>query len=160
MRQFPAFFNLSGQRVVIVGNGEEALRKLRLFVSAGALPVIISDHTGPAHDHEVASKAIAMTMDDLPEALETARLAIVAEDNPAAITAIRAARVPLNVVDRPELCDFTVPSILDRGDIVAAIGSNGTAPVLAKSIRTKLEALLPARVSETSPRWQDACARR
>jgi uroporphyrin-III C-methyltransferase/precorrin-2 dehydrogenase/sirohydrochlorin ferrochelatase len=36
MRQFPAFFNLSGQRVVIVGNGEEALRKLRLFVSAGA----------------------------------------------------------------------------------------------------------------------------
>ena len=148
MRQFPAFFNLSGQRVVIVGNGEEALRKLRLFVSAGALPVIISDHAGPAHDHEVASKAIAMTMDDLPEALETARLAIVAEDNPDAITAIRAARVPLNVVDRPELCDFTVPSILDRGDIVAAIGSNGTAPVLAKSIRTKLEALLPARIGD------------
>ena len=146
MRQFPAFFNLSGQRVVIVGNGEEALRKLRLFVSAGALPVIISDHAGPAHDHEVASKAISMTMDDLPGALETARLAIVAEDNPEAIAAIRAARVPLNVVDRPELCDFTVPSILDRGDIVAAIGSNGTAPVLAKSIRTKLEALLPARM--------------
>ena len=148
MRQFPAFFNLSGQRVVIVGNGEEALRKLRLFVSAGALPVIISDHAGPAHDHEVASKAISMTMDDLPGALETARLAIVAEDNPEAIAAIRAARVPLNVVDRPELCDFTVPSILDRGDIVAAIGSNGTAPVLAKSIRTKLEALLPARIGD------------
>ncbi|KCZ85410.1 siroheme synthase [Hyphomonas adhaerens MHS-3] len=148
MRQFPAFFNLSGQRVVIVGSGEEALRKLRLFVSAGALPVIISDHAGPAHDHAVASKATAMTMDDLPTALETARLAIVAEDNPDAIAAIRAARVPLNVVDRPELCDFTVPSILDRGDIVAAIGSNGTAPVLAKSIRTKLEALLPARIGD------------
>ena len=148
MRQFPAFFNLHGQRVVIVGNGEEALRKLRLFVSAGALPVIISDHAGPAHDHEAASKAAAMTMDDLPKALETARLAIVAEDNPEAIAAIRAARVPLNVVDRPELCDFTVPSILDRGDIVAAIGSNGTAPVLAKSVRTKLEALLPARIGD------------
>jgi uroporphyrin-III C-methyltransferase/precorrin-2 dehydrogenase/sirohydrochlorin ferrochelatase len=89
-----------------------------------------------------------MTMDDLTQALETARLAIVAEDNPDAIAAIRAARVPLNVVDRPELCDFTVPSILDRGDVVAAIGSNGTAPVLAKSIRTKLEALLPARVGD------------
>jgi uroporphyrin-III C-methyltransferase/precorrin-2 dehydrogenase/sirohydrochlorin ferrochelatase len=87
-------------------------------------------------------------MDGLAQALETARLAVVAEDNPDAIAAIRAARVPLNVVDRPELCDFTVPSILDRGDIVAAIGSNGTAPVLAKSIRTKLEALLPARVGD------------
>ena len=89
-----------------------------------------------------------MTMDGLAEALETARLAIVAEDNPDAIAVIRAARVPLNVVDRPELCDFTVPSILDRGDIVAAIGSNGTAPVLAKSVRTKLEALLPARIGD------------
>jgi uroporphyrin-III C-methyltransferase/precorrin-2 dehydrogenase/sirohydrochlorin ferrochelatase len=148
MRQFPAFFNLSGQRVVIVGSGEEALRKLRLFVSAGALPVIISDHAGPAHDHAAASKAATLTMDGLTQALETARLAVVAEDNPDAIAAIRAARVPLNVVDRPELCDFTVPSILDRGDIVAAIGSNGTAPVLAKSIRTKLEALLPARVGD------------
>ncbi len=148
MRQFPAFFNLHGQRVVIVGSGEEALRKLRLLVSAGALPVIISDHNGPAHDHEASSKAIHMTMDDLPAALETARLAIVAEDNPDAVATIRAARVPLNVVDRPELCDFTVPSILDRGDVVAAIGTNGTAPVLAKSIRTKLEALLPARIGE------------
>ena len=148
MRQFPAFFNLHGQRVVIVGSGEEALRKLRLLVSAGALPVIISDHNGPAHDHEMSAKAIHMTMDDLPAALETARLAIVAEDNPDAVATIRAARVPLNVVDRPELCDFTVPSILDRGDVVAAIGTNGTAPVLAKSIRTKLEALLPARIGE------------
>lgn len=148
MRQFPAFFNLHGQRVVIVGSGEEALRKLRLLVSAGALPMIISDHNGPAHDHEMSAKAIHMTMDDLPKALETARLAIVAEDNPEAVAAIRAARVPLNVVDRPELCDFTVPSILDRGDVVAAIGTNGTAPVLAKSIRTKLEALLPARIGD------------
>jgi uroporphyrin-III C-methyltransferase/precorrin-2 dehydrogenase/sirohydrochlorin ferrochelatase len=148
MRQFPAFFNLHGQRVVIVGSGEEALRKLRLLVSAGALPVIISDHNGPAHDHEMSAKAIHMTMDDLPAALETARLAIVAEDNPEAVATIRAARVPLNVVDRPELCDFTVPSILDRGDVVAAIGTNGTAPVLAKSIRTKLEALLPARIGD------------
>jgi len=148
MRQFPAFFNLQDQPVVIVGSGEEAVRKLRLVMTAGALPMIISDHAGPADDHARIRRVVRMTMAELPAALATARLAIVAEDNPDAIAAIRAAGVPMNVVDRPELCDFTVPSIIDRGDIVAAIGTNGTSPVLAKSIREKLEALLPARIGD------------
>ena len=51
--------------------------------------------------------------------------------------------IPINVVDQPEACDFTVPSILERGEIVAAVGSGGAAPVLAKRVRTSLEALMP-----------------
>ena len=51
--------------------------------------------------------------------------------------------IPINVVDRPELCDFTVPSIMERGEIVAAVGSRGAAPVLANRVRTDLEALTP-----------------
>lgn len=147
MRQFPAFFNLTGQRVVVVGSGEEAVRKVRLLVTAGALPVILVRSTVILERAEVTGCDL-QPIYRLPEALKGARLAIVAEDNPEAIATIRAAGVPLNVVDRPELCDFTVPSIIDRGDVVAAIGTNGTSPVLAKAIREKLEALLPARIGD------------
>ena len=154
MRQFPAFFNLHGQRVVVVGSGEEAVRKVRLLVTAGAVPVILVRST-VILKRMVVTLADAVTLQPiwrLEEALKGARLAIVAEDKPAAIekavATIRAAGVPLNVVDRPDLCDFTVPSIIDRGDVVAAIGTNGTSPVLAKSIRAKLEALLPARIGD------------
>ena len=147
MRQFPAFFNLTGQRVVVVGSGEEAVRKVRLLVTAGALPVILVRSTVILERAEVTGCDL-QPIYRLPEALKGARLAIVAEDNPEAIATIRAAGVPLNVVDRPELCDFTVPSIIDRGDVVAAIGTNGTSPVLAKAVREKLEALLPARIGD------------
>lgn len=150
MRQFPAFFNLTGQRVVVVGSGEEAVRKVRLLVSAGALPVILVRSTVILKHLSDAEKR-ACTLQPvwrLEESLKGARLAIVAEDNSKAVDTIRAAGIPLNVVDRPDLCDFTVPSIVDRGEVVAAIATNGTAPVLAKSIRAKLEAILPARIGE------------
>ena len=150
MRQFPAFFNLTGQRVVVVGSGDEAVRKVRLLVTAGAVPVILVRSTvilKRLTDTE-RRRVIVQPVWRLDEALKTARLAIVAEDNPGAIARIRAAGVPLNVVDRPELCDFTVPSIVDRGEVVVAIGTDSNAPVLAKAIRAKIEALLPRRIGE------------
>lgn len=148
MRQFPAFFNLHAQRVAVVGSGEEALRKVRLLASAGALPVIISDRTWSDQHDGLPEGVTWVSLDRLDEALEGARLAIVAGNHPTAIARIRRAGIPLNVVDQPELCDFTIPSIIDRGDVVAALGTNGTSPVLAKSIRAKLEALLPARIGD------------
>ncbi|MCA8901386.1 MAG: uroporphyrinogen-III C-methyltransferase [Hyphomonas sp.] len=148
MRQFPAFFNLEGARVPVFGTGEEALRKTRLLISAGATPVIVVSAGLPSWSVLVTGKAGFVDFADAESVLKAAPLAIVAEDNPDAIALVRAAGVPLNVVDRPDLCDFTIPSIIDRGDVVAAIGTNGTSPVLAKSIRAKLEALLPARTGD------------
>lgn len=127
---------MDGAHVVVFGDGEEAVRKIRLLEKT---PVDIRQFT----DASVAGAR---------DALEGAAFSIVAvaEDDlaDAAIAMVREAGVPLNAVDRPEHCDFTVPSILDRGDLVAAIGSGGAAPVLAKSVRTKLEALLPAGLGE------------
>ena len=149
MRQFPAFFNLSGVRTLVVGSGVEAARKVRLLLSAGAEIALVSRDRAVSELLSAAPRRIAWYPPEaLDLALSGARLAIVAEDNPEAIARIRAAGIPLNVVDRPELCDFTVPSIVDRGEIVAAIGTNGTSPVLAKAIRAKLEALLPARMGD------------
>ena len=58
----------------------------------------------------------------------------------------RAARVPVNIVDRPELCDFTTPSIVERGDMVIGISTGGAAPVLGRAVRARIESLLPARL--------------
>jgi len=152
MRQFPAFFNLEGARIVVFGGGEEAARKLRLFNESGADVVLVGGFEDGALTSEFARRVVILPRSEMATALEGARLVIIAEEDAAhrasALAAVRARNIPVNVVDQPEDCDFTVPSILDRGEIVAAIGSGGAAPVLAKSIRAKLEALLPQRVGD------------
>lgn len=153
MRQFPAFFNMDDARVVVFGGGEEARRKVRLLAKTPALiTVIIGKDIDPGFAEEFAGRITIAPQAEAGAVLDVARFAIVAcridENTERSITWARQYGVPLNVVDRPDLCDFTVPSILDRGDIVAAVASGGTAPVLAKSIRAKLEALIPARVGD------------
>lgn len=152
MRQFPAFFNLEGARIVVFGGGEEAARKLRLFHASGAEAVLVGGFDEPALAAEFDGWVDTRPRSQTAAALEGARLVLIAEENPAhrveALAAARARNIPVNVVDHPEDCDFTVPSILDRGEIVAAIGSGGAAPVLAKAIRAKLEALLPQRIGD------------
>jgi uroporphyrin-III C-methyltransferase/precorrin-2 dehydrogenase/sirohydrochlorin ferrochelatase len=152
MRQFPAFFNLDNASVVVFGGGEEARRKVRLLAATPARITVIVSKIDPGFAEEFAGRVMIAPPEHAGPALDVARFAIVANRLDAnaekAITMARQYGVPLNVVDHPELCDFTVPSIIDRGDVVAAIGTNGSAPVLAKSIREKLEALLPKRIGE------------
>lgn len=152
MRQFPAFFNLEGARIVVLGGGDEAARKLRLLVSSPADLVLVGAFDDAALNAEFAGRVAVVDTALRGVALEGARLAIIAEADDAlraeALADVRARNIPVNVVDHPEDCDFTVPSILDRDEIVAAIGSGGAAPVLAKAVRAKLEALLPNRIGE------------
>lgn len=153
MRQFPAFFNMDDARVVVFGGGEEARRKVRLLARTSAqITVIIGKDIDSGFAEEFAGRITIAPQSEAGPVLDIARFAIVAcrldENTERAITWARQYGVPLNVVDRPDLCDFTIPSILDRGEIIAAISSGGSAPVLAKSIRAKLEALMPARLGE------------
>ena len=152
MRQFPAFFNMDDASVVVFGGGEEARRKVRLLAATPARITVIVSEIDPGFAEEFAGRITIAPPAHAGPALDVARFAIVANrldyNAEKAISMARQYGVPLNVVDHPELCDFTVPSIIDRGDVVAAIGTNGTAPVLAKSIREKLEALLPKRIGD------------
>ncbi|THD51917.1 bifunctional precorrin-2 dehydrogenase/sirohydrochlorin ferrochelatase [Phenylobacterium sp.] len=130
MDAFPAFYPLSGKTVVVAGTGEAAEAKLRLFAGS---PAIIRRLEG-----EAALK---------PDAYAGAALAFIATDDDAfaaaAAGAARAAHVPVNVVDRPALCDFTTPALIDRGEVVAAIGTGGASPMLATLLRHDIEARVP-----------------
>jgi precorrin-2 dehydrogenase/sirohydrochlorin ferrochelatase len=130
MHAFPAFFPLAGKTVVIVGAGEAAEAKVRLF--AGSPGTILR------LDGEAALE---------PQAYAGAALAFIATEDDAfaeaAAGAARAAHVPVNVVDRPALCDFTTPAVIDRGEVVAAIGTGGASPMLATLLRHDIEARVP-----------------
>jgi uroporphyrin-III C-methyltransferase / precorrin-2 dehydrogenase / sirohydrochlorin ferrochelatase len=149
MRYFPVFLDLVAGPVVLVGSGAAALAKLRLLRAANArVRWYRNDDAGtPSEDaHEVIS-GVAPEAVDLTDAVAV----VAAEGSPAdevVAARARALRIPVNVVDRPELSTFIVPAIVDRGDVVVAIGTGGLAPVLARRLRARIEALLPARIGE------------
>jgi precorrin-2 dehydrogenase/sirohydrochlorin ferrochelatase len=121
---------LSGRRVVIVGEGEGAEAKARLFSGSPAVIERLSAAAGAdARAYAGAVLAFVATDDD-----EAAGIAA---------RAARAAGVPVNVVDRPQLSDFVTPAVIDRGEVVAAVGTGGTAPILASLLRGDIEARVP-----------------
>jgi siroheme synthase-like protein len=135
MQTFPAFFPLHGRRVVIAGEGEAAEAKARLFDGS------------PAEIVRLRGEAAFE-----PPAYAGAALAFVASPDEAfvqeAAVAARSAGVPLNVVDHPALCDFQTPAIVDRGAVVAAVGTSGAAPVMATLLRAELEARISPAAGE------------
>lgn len=129
MDVFPAFFPLANRKVVVAGQGEAAEAKARLFDGA---PCTLVRLEGP-DAFLVGSYSGAV-------------LAFIAGDDlfvQAAASAARAARALVNVVDRPELSDFHTPAVIDRGEVVAAVGTTGSAPMLASLIRNAIEARVP-----------------
>ncbi|WP_343698342.1 NAD(P)-dependent oxidoreductase [Caulobacter sp.] len=130
MNSFPAYFPLDGRKVVIAGVGEAAEAKARLFDGSPATLIRLEGHDAY-----------------LPGSYTGATLAFVASPDEvfvqAAASAARAARVLVNVVDRPDLCDFTTPAVIDRGEVVAAVGTGGASPVLATMLRNDIEVQVP-----------------
>ena len=122
MRSLPLFHRIEGARVVVLGTGEAAEAKRRLVERAGGVCC------GEAEAHHARLAFVAV--DDLGEA-------------EAAVRRLRAKGLLVNATDRPELCDFTVPSVLDRDPVLVAVGTGGASAGLAKHVRLRLEALLP-----------------
>ena len=131
MDAFPAFFPLSGRRVIIAGDGEGASAKAKLFQGAPAEIVRLEgDAALDAGAYDGATLVFVASHDQA-----FAR---------AAAMAARASGAPVNVVDGPELSDFHTPAIVDRGAVVAAIGTTGAAPLLASLLRAEVEIRVPA----------------
>ncbi len=153
MQLFPTFFRMDGAHVAVFGGGEEARRKVRLLAKTPAkITVLVGDEIEAGFAQEFAGRITIAPFAHFGPVLDIAKFAIIAcrvdSRTEEAITLARQFGVPINVVDHPELCDFIVPSILDRGEIVAGIATGGAAPVLAKTVRAKLETLMPERIGD------------
>jgi uroporphyrin-III C-methyltransferase/precorrin-2 dehydrogenase/sirohydrochlorin ferrochelatase len=130
VRLLPLFHDVAGRPVVVAGEGEAAEAKRRLVREAGGEPV-----------------------DDHPDA----RLAFVAGDAPeAAAAALKARGLLVNVADRPDLCDFLVPAVVDRAPVTIAVSSAGASAGLAKAVKERLEAWLPAGLGRLAAALRDA----
>ncbi|MEO5806920.1 siroheme synthase CysG [Devosia sp.] len=146
LNTFPLSYKVRGQRIVIIGGGEEALNKARLVTKTTASVVIISRHV----EIDFSSvEAVVLVRPFEAADLDGAALVFVADHGPdgdAAKLAARARNIPLNVVDIPDECDFYTPSIIDRAPLTIAISSEGDAPVLTRLIRARIEAMLSPHV--------------
>ena len=130
MRGFPLFLKLAGRPVLLVGGGSAAAAKLRLLASAGARTLVVADD--PSSDLRAAAADCGARLIEQP--FSQAHLANAdlvfgttgSEESDAALAQIARAHGKLvNIVDRPELSDFTMPAIVDRGDIVVAVSTHG-----------------------------------
>lgn len=146
MKTFPMFLQMAGRNVVIVGGGEQAAQKARLILKTEAqLVLVASDLDAELGALVSAGRALHITNLSV-DVFRGAALVFVATGcvglDYAAHALAKEAGVVVNVVDRPALCDATTPSIVDRDPVVVAISTEGTAPVLARQIRAKMETLL------------------
>ena len=149
MQALPIFYNIKNRHCVVIGGGDVAVRKVAMLLKADAAVTLYS----PALCHELQDAADAKKIKYIQAHFEENQLAgaclvVAATDdhavNEAVSVAARARNIPVNVVDAPDLCTFTMGSIIDRSPVVIAVSSEGNAPVLARYIRTKIETMLPA----------------
>ena len=136
----PLFHRIAGRPVVVLGRGDAAEAKRRLVERAGGI-----------------------VLDDLQKGIDKgARLAFITHEDASAAEAdaerARRAGLLVNATDRPALCDFTVPSILDRSPVLVAIGTGGASAGLAKQLRLRLEALLPQSLGQLAKALETARA--
>lgn len=162
MDYFPAFHNLRDADCLVVGGGAVALRKIELLRRCGAALTIIAK----ALHAEVAELVDNGSITRIPDAyqprlLEGRTLVIAATDdrelNRQVAADCRERRIPVNVVDDPDACSFITPSIVDRSPVIVAISSGGSAPVLARHLRTRLESTIPVaygRLAELAARYR------
>lgn len=147
MPLYPIFADLTGRPVLVVGAGAVAARKIEALLAAGAEVGVVATETGERVAQWVAEQRVRLLGQAFnPAQLREVWLAIAATDdeklNAEVSRAATARRVLVNVVDRSELCSFQVPAVIDRSPLQIAISSSGTAPVLARQLRARIEALL------------------
>ncbi len=157
MRYFPVYLDLDGREVLIVGGGEKALQKLRLLAKTSARLRVVAeeideDIVALARERGVALEWHRFRPSDLAEVAMVFAAQDDAESDAKVAAAAKARGIPLNVVDGPRQSTFIMPAIVDRDPVVVAIGTEGSAPILAREIKAKIEAWLPANFGSVAAR--------
>src|SRR3984957_17579205 len=165
LARLPAFFMLENKRAIVAGGTQAATWKAELLSAAGARVDVFAAtfgenllslaavpprgaivlHERSWTDDDFAGAAIAVA--DASDNAEAQKFA----------AASRAAGVPVNVIDRPDFCDFSFGAIVNRSPLVVGISTDGASPVFGQAIRAKIEALIPkgfARWADAARRWR------
>ena len=149
MKRFPLFVNLDKLPVLVVGGGEIAERKINLIIKANANVEVLARKFTPNVEQIISKKKLKKIKKslDISNLSSNYSLIIAATDNKQVNKKLfnfaKKNNILINVVDQPELCTCTFGSIVERGDLVVAISTGGSAPVFARNLREKLETLLP-----------------
>jgi len=145
----PVFLQLRDRSCLVVGGGEVAARKVELLLQAGGQVTVVAPTLCAAlRELQQAGRLGHRQAAFSPADLDGCLLAIAATDDQAVNRQVselcRARAIPVNVVDRPELCSFIMPAIIDRSPVLIAVSTGGSSPVLARLLRGRLESLIPA----------------
>lgn len=163
MDQLPAFLDLRGRRVVVIGGGEVAARKVRMLQRAGAAVMVVAPHlhaelAEEAQQGRIQHRAAFFNATDLDDAWLVVAATGDPDVNRAVAKAAAERRIFVNAVDDSASCSLLMPAIVDRSPLVVAVGTGGGAPVLARRTRAQLETFLPQRLgalAAAATRWRE-----
>ncbi len=147
MRYYPVFLDIAGKPAVVIGGGQVALRKVEGLLDAGAQVIVISPALHPDLEALVAAGRVRhIAREYSPGDLDGCLLAFVGTDDRSVNAAVaregKQRGVWVNAVDDPANCDFIMPGIVRRGDIILAVSTSGGSPAMARKLREDLEQFL------------------
>lgn len=152
LAKLPVFLDLANRKAVIIGGGTGAAWKAELLAAAGAAATVFAPMPGTEmtalRNATLAAGSVGIVERDWRNADLDGAAVVVAEadDEPSAASIYRAAKsagVPVNVIDRPDHCDFQFGAIVNRSPVVIGISTDGAAPILGQAIRRRIETLIP-----------------
>jgi precorrin-2 dehydrogenase/sirohydrochlorin ferrochelatase len=144
MSYYPILIRLEGMKVVVVGGGVVAQRKIDTLLAYHADVHVVSRDLTPKLNHYLEEQRITLSGSEFKESqLDGAFIVIAATDDPLLnrkVSEKASARgLLINAVDQPVDCNFIVPSILRRGDLLVAVSTSGKSPAFARKLRQELE---------------------
>ncbi|HEY8875641.1 MAG TPA: bifunctional precorrin-2 dehydrogenase/sirohydrochlorin ferrochelatase [Desulfosporosinus sp.] len=150
---YPIFIDILAQPVLVVGGGTVALRKVQNLLQHGALVHIVSPQLVPELKKLIDSETCFwLEKDYSTEDINDSILVFSCTDKEAVNAQVaqdaKAHHRPVNVVDDPEKCSFIVPSIMERGDLKIAVSTGGSSPIVARQVRSELQAIYGQEMAE------------
>ena len=144
MTYYPLFLDLTGRVCVVVGGGKVAERKVESLIDAGALLTVISPKISPALAKLVRSGSVTHLKKRFKPGLLDGIFLVIGASSSKTVNALvasegRKSGAIVNIVDDPALCDFIVPSLIERGELKIAVSTSAKCPGLAKELRLELE---------------------
>jgi precorrin-2 dehydrogenase/sirohydrochlorin ferrochelatase len=144
VRYYPLCLDISGKRCVVVGGGNVAERKVRRLLACDARVEVVGKTLTPSlAAWKGEGKIVHREVDYADSCLAGASLVIGATDNETVNGRIaqdaRTRGIPVNIIDDPARCDFILPSVVERGDLLIAVSTGGKSPALARKLREELE---------------------